>query len=167
MTEKNADPRADRSRRALLDAAIELLLENPGASLSDLATHAGVGRATLYRHFKSREELVHAAAVDALLVTDEVLQPIKDDADLTARQALEAGMRAIMPIADRFHFLLLLWNIAEGDKDAMKIYQRQLDDLSRLVDRGKRERSITDQLSTPWIVYLCNRSMGLCALEKY
>ena len=147
------DLRASRSRRALLDAAIELLLTNPGASLSDIAQHAGVGRATLYRHFESREALIRELALESLKMTDAVLQPIRD-AGLTARETLEQGLLAIMRVADRFHFLLFLWYFGDEDPELEAIYNRQLEDVYRLVERGKQEGSIDSALSSEWIVTL-------------
>ena len=53
-------PRADaqRSVDAILIAAREVLAENPSAGLDVVAARAGVHRATLYRHFATREALV-------------------------------------------------------------------------------------------------------------
>ena len=50
------------ARRAIVDAAIRLWAVNPGASLSEVALRAGVGRATLHRHFHGRDALVTAVA---------------------------------------------------------------------------------------------------------
>lgn len=44
----NMDLRAQRSRLALLDAGIDLLLTNPNASLSDVASYAGVGLSLIH-----------------------------------------------------------------------------------------------------------------------
>ena len=154
MSQKKRNPldrRISRSHRALLDGAIDLLMINPGASLTDIAQHAGVGRATLYRHFDSREALLRELAIESLNMTDDVLQPIRD-AGLNARETLEKGLAAIMQVADRFHFLLLLWNFDDGDTELMGIYQSQLDELSRLVEQGKQENSIDATLPTEWIV---------------
>jgi serine phosphatase RsbU (regulator of sigma subunit) len=45
----------------VLLAAVELLQSDPDASIEDVADAAGVSRATVYRHFRSRVELVEAA----------------------------------------------------------------------------------------------------------
>ncbi|MBF6171961.1 TetR/AcrR family transcriptional regulator [Nocardia blacklockiae] len=52
---------AQRNRERLLSAA-EAVLDDRGvhASLDDIAKAAGVGNATLYRHFSSREKLLEA-----------------------------------------------------------------------------------------------------------
>jgi TetR/AcrR family transcriptional regulator, mexCD-oprJ operon repressor len=48
----------DRTRRAILDAAARILARRPDSAMADIAEEAGVGRATLYRHFPTRESLI-------------------------------------------------------------------------------------------------------------
>lgn len=58
---------AQRNRRRLLDAAIELILEIGGEPSRDaIARRAGVGIATLYRHFPDRQTLLRAVVLDVL-----------------------------------------------------------------------------------------------------
>lgn len=58
---------ARKNRRRLLDAAADLILEIGGEPSRDaIAQRAGVGIATLYRHFPDRQSLLHAVAVDVL-----------------------------------------------------------------------------------------------------
>jgi AcrR family transcriptional regulator len=61
------DPRADR---AILGATLELMAEGGIASLrvDDVAARAGVGKATIYRRFATKDELITAAV--AGLVSD-------------------------------------------------------------------------------------------------
>jgi AcrR family transcriptional regulator len=72
--------RADAARNAaaLLVAARELFEEHgPDVALDDVARHAGVGNATLYRHFPTREDLLAAAyaeEADALCRRGEALR---------------------------------------------------------------------------------------------
>src|SRR4249919_1354171 len=58
-------PRSDAAHRAILDAARELLVQDGFASLrlEHVAARAGVGKATIYRRWRSKEEL----AFDLLL----------------------------------------------------------------------------------------------------
>jgi len=51
---------ARRSRRAILDAARELFAQRPDVPMVEIARRAGVGQATLYRHFPDRDLLVAA-----------------------------------------------------------------------------------------------------------
>ena len=57
---------ADRNRQAILRAARRLYGEWPGAPLSEVARRAGVGQATLYRHFPDRSTLIGTLAREAL-----------------------------------------------------------------------------------------------------
>jgi TetR/AcrR family transcriptional regulator, repressor for lfrA len=52
-----------RTRKAILDAAMTVLADNPAASLSDIATAAEVGRSTLHRYYPERIDLIRALAV--------------------------------------------------------------------------------------------------------
>lgn len=53
---------ADRTQTAILDAAARVLRRRPDAAMADIADEAGVGRATLYRYFPTRESLLHGVA---------------------------------------------------------------------------------------------------------
>jgi TetR/AcrR family transcriptional repressor of mexCD-oprJ operon len=52
----------DRIAAGILEAANVLLAERPDASMADIATASGVGRATLYRYFPSRDDLLAGIA---------------------------------------------------------------------------------------------------------
>src|SRR4051794_14085970 len=49
-----------RNREALLAAALDVLQQDPDAGMNEIADGAGLGRATLYRHFPTREDLLKA-----------------------------------------------------------------------------------------------------------
>jgi AcrR family transcriptional regulator len=53
---------AIRSRRAILEAARELYRDDAEASFAEIAHGAGVGQATVYRHFADRRALLMALA---------------------------------------------------------------------------------------------------------
>jgi AcrR family transcriptional regulator len=85
--ESKRGPRADASRNAarLLAAAREVLAEAGNeAALDVIARRAGVGNATLYRHFPTRADLlaaVYAAEVAALCQVDTDLLESADPLD--------------------------------------------------------------------------------------
>ena len=56
-------PRSERAEQAILDATLEAFAERgvEGVRLEDVAARAGVGKATLYRRWAGKEELLIAA----------------------------------------------------------------------------------------------------------
>ena len=52
----------ERTREVILDAAARVLGRRPDAAMADVADEAGVGRATLYRHFPTRDSLLRGVA---------------------------------------------------------------------------------------------------------
>lgn len=74
-TNGNRAPRADaeRNRLRILEHAAQLMSTDPDASMVQIAEASGVGRATLYRHFASREEVVAALREQAFSRAQHVI----------------------------------------------------------------------------------------------
>jgi AcrR family transcriptional regulator len=70
-------PRSEKRRKAILDAAIELLLARglEAVSMDELADHAGVSKATIYRWWPTKETL----ALDALYHEWDTFRPSLPD----------------------------------------------------------------------------------------
>ncbi|MFJ7262014.1 TetR/AcrR family transcriptional regulator [Streptomyces globosus] len=81
-------PRADavRNRERILTAAREVFVElGSGAPFDEVARRAGVGNATLYRHFPDRAELVHHVVLFVMgRVTAEVRNALAEEPDAFA-----------------------------------------------------------------------------------
>lgn len=56
---------AERSVRAILEAAEQVLSEDPGASMEQIGEAAGLARTTVHRRFANRQALMDALAVSA------------------------------------------------------------------------------------------------------
>jgi len=112
MTDKTATgaqrsigrPRDERADRSILRATLELMAENSAHDLrvDDVATRARVGKATIYRRYSSKDELI-TAAIAGLVSEISVPDTGRTRADLLAlmrgavevyRGSLEA---AVMP----------------------------------------------------------------------
>lgn len=75
-------PRADalRNRARILAAAADVFAEDgPDAALDDIAKRAGIGNATVYRHFADRSVLLHEVVLSVMTRT-------ADEAELAARE---------------------------------------------------------------------------------
>jgi AcrR family transcriptional regulator len=138
---------AERNVRAIIDAAIMLLAAEPDASMERVAQAAGVGRATVYRHFASREHLVRA-------IHDRALQDARD-AVLSSRptegpalEALERAITAILQVADRYR---LLRTIPREDSELRARAEEVGGPLISLAQRGQREGVLRGDCSPRWI----------------
>ncbi|GLP79092.1 TetR/AcrR family transcriptional regulator [Mycobacterium antarcticum] len=68
-----------RTRKAILDAAMVVLGDNPGASLGDIATAAEVGRSTLHRYFAERSDLLRALALHVHALSNAAIEHAEPD----------------------------------------------------------------------------------------
>ncbi|MBU0960529.1 MAG: TetR/AcrR family transcriptional regulator, partial [Proteobacteria bacterium] len=66
---------------------MHVLAKNPKASLNEIAEAAEVGRATLFRYFKSRKQLIHELVVEADKKLENATKPIVEK-NLNARDTL-------------------------------------------------------------------------------
>ena len=135
-------------KEAIIDAAIDTLARNPGASLSEIAARAGVGRASLHRHFSSRGDLVTAITLQCMdeidAATDEAVAGAR-----TARERLSRMLEAVIPLGDRYHFLA-----AEALDDAGLRSRHEADGewLGGLVDDLREEGVMATDVPRGWAV---------------
>jgi AcrR family transcriptional regulator len=93
---------AQRSREAILTAARELLTADADASFAEIAHVAGLGQATVYRHFADRQALLVALAertldgLEAQLASDPEEPPELEDLlrRIVAEQVRHPGLSA-------------------------------------------------------------------------
>src|SRR5690349_9892823 len=128
---------ADRSRAAILAAAVVLLDEQPDASLERIAEAAHVTRQTVYAHFTSRDVLLNAV-LDQL--TQETLEAI-DALELDEGPALDKLLRLINLSWRTFeqHPLLLHIPQTAGPDDR---HDPVTERFTRLIRRGQRAGEI-------------------------
>ena len=149
------------TRNAIIEAAIELLGINPGSSLAEIAIRAGVGRASVHRHFASREALVRVVSLRCM---DELEAAVRSSvtSSMDARQRLTAMLDVVIPIGDRFHFL---GGVVVDDTDVARRYQAELLWLETLAQDLKTEQLIGADLPTSWVVANINAQIWLAWSE--
>jgi AcrR family transcriptional regulator len=136
---------ADRNREAILEAAIHVLAAQPEAGVGEVAAAAGVGRATVYRHFASREELIDALREHARKEAHERFAAARlDEGDPVA--ALERMVRAMLALGDRYRVIFPPEQHDERPKELL------LRPLGRLIVRAQAEGVIDPQLPPAWVI---------------
>lgn len=140
---------AERNRQGLLEAASGALALNPDASLNEIAHLAGLTRATLYRHFGSRENLVAVLRKDALACAHEVIASARID-EGTAEEALRRVVSGILSFGERFRPLLM--EGAARDQEFLRQREAAFAPVAAIVVRGQQSGAIRGDISPQWVL---------------
>lgn len=149
-SQRSRAPRADalRNRRAIADAAMIVLAERPGASMGEIASACELGRATLYRHFANRQELVEEIQTQALEAGAEALEAAAlEEGD--PLEALRRAIAALVGVGNRYRLL------AQEPSVDPRVLQRQAAVAGRLValvQRGQRQGALRGDVEASWVV---------------
>lgn len=141
--------RADARRNVvrIIDVATNLLAENPAASIAEIAAASGLVRATLYRHFPTREDLLRAILRRALAGAGDAIEA----AELERGPAPDAIVRLIeglLEVGNRFRII-----VAQPVHDPEAIERATVigAPIVELVVRGQREGDLRPDLSPQWL----------------
>lgn len=135
---------ARRNRQRLINAATELILEIGGEPARDaVAQRAGVGIATLYRHFPDQQTLLRAVAIDVLdrtIVAGEAALVDSEDSAIALRRYLHAAIDIGLGAVSIVHPLLDDVEWPEQRAAAQNL-------LERLVDSALRDKAIPSDIA--------------------
>ena len=143
--------RADARRNiaAILDAATGCLARDPETSIADIAAAAGVGRITLYGHFKTRAELVDAVLARTIEQADAILEHTDtggDPADALARLVASSWQ-----IVHQFRNILLAAHRELPAERIRGVHDPILRRVQSLIDRGQRAGAFRTDLPMQWL----------------
>jgi AcrR family transcriptional regulator len=133
-------PRSEKAHRAILDAARELIEAEGfgGLRLEHVAARAGVGKATVYRHFSTKESLALVLLMD-LASPHIAVEDVGDTrAELVATVTKPIGALTGSPFGPVVRALLseIAINPALGDPFRRSVVQARRDEIARIVRRG-------------------------------
>lgn len=170
--------RADARRnyeRLITTARTAFMEHGTGASLDDIAKRAGVGSGTLYRHFPTRDALLHAVLrdrIDGLLAhADELLAEPAPDTDtdteaLNAEDALGRWLRTYLTgaAAPRGTSTVIIEAMsAEWTHTGLGAAAAAIcDALGRLLDRAQRAGAIRPEVGPRDLLRITN-AIGVAA----
>ncbi len=138
-------PTQDRTRRAILLAAIRVLGSNRRASMREIGEAAEVARSTVHRYFADRPAL--EAAVGSFV--EEEYAQIAEDARPREGTGLEALMRLATELFDRLD-ILGWWFLMPEDEQALEDLEED-EVVAALVERGHADHSIDPVLPGAWV----------------
>jgi AcrR family transcriptional regulator len=148
---------ARRNYEALLVAAEELFTAHgPSVSLDEIARRAGVGNATLYRHFPDRRDLLVAVCVgevEALCAFGEELRAVSD-----AGQALTRWLRAYIDHVSAKHGLAAAFATGRrDDSELVAACQSAVGAVgTSLLRRAQNDGAVRNDVNLPDVITLVN-----------
>ena len=139
---------AERNLARIIESATTLLAVNPGASMADIAEASGLVRATLYRHFPTRDDLIkamYAAALDDALTAILSVDPEQGK----ATDAIARMVDALLVVGDRYRIL------SEERRGYPELRDKEESvgaPMIALVERGQQSGELRDDMPLRWIV---------------
>ncbi len=156
LSKQSAEPsptlRADAARNVerILKTAARVLANDRGAGMADVAAAAGLARATLYRHFPTRDDLVAAIRAQAYDEAGDAIAACRLD-EGPASDALLRLIEALVAVSDRYRFLQ---NEADGEPDGAprsKREDRLREPVLAMIQRGQASGEFARELPSRWV----------------
>lgn len=151
FSEKPGRADARRNAERILDATAELLAIDPGVGLEQVATRAGVSRATLYHHFAGRDALLDALTARSVLEVTAAVEAARPD-EGSAVEATERVLRAAWQVMGRYRGLVIV-NPRRLDRAELRArLEPALGPIRRLIVRGQRSGEVDPELPAEWLI---------------
>jgi AcrR family transcriptional regulator len=139
---------AERNLRRIIEAATALLAINRDASMAEIAEASGLVRATLYRHFPTRDDLlreIYSAALEDALEAIVAVDPDRGRVTDSIARVVEA----LLVVGDRYRIL------SEERRGYPELREQEESvgvPLIALVERGRQNGEVRDDLPLRWQV---------------
>jgi TetR/AcrR family transcriptional repressor of mexCD-oprJ operon len=147
-------------RDHVLRSAAALLTRRATATMDEVAKAAGIGRATLHRHFAGRDALVRALESLGIQETESALDAARLD-EGPAEDALRRFVGAVEPAAGLLAFLVTENQLFEGEVHAG--WSRIDGRISALFRRGQERGEFRIDLPPAWLTEALYGLIGACA----
>ncbi|WP_243855011.1 TetR/AcrR family transcriptional regulator [Halalkalibacterium halodurans] len=150
MDRRSKAPTKEARFKAILDAATEVLVEKPTASMNEIAEYAGVGVATLHRYVENREKLMVYLGYRAIQAVSETIEgiPLNEEND---ENYISKLVEALIPLGDKVYFL---------GHDASVYYNKELEEADEklrapvrcVIQRLQKKGFFIQSVNSEWIL---------------
>lgn len=141
----------DVKKQKWIEVSTTFLASKHNASLSEIAAHIGIGRATLQRYFPKREDLLREIAADAILKTNAASTHLHSQ-NLSIQEHLLQLFEVLIPLGDRYHFLSSYPDLMQFE-EIREGYEQQIHNLHAFVHRLKEAKMVSLDVPNAWVVY--------------
>ena len=136
----------------IIAQAIACLAKNSNAGLDEIARAARVGRATLYRYFRSRADLICAIKMRAGVQLHGVVEPVMAEA-LPAREKLMRIITRLVPLGSSLNVSVYFnYPLKEEDPRVLEMYLQHKKHAKQLCLDLKKEGAISRELPVSWLI---------------
>tara|TARA_R110002050_G_scaffold296248_1_gene455999 strand:- start:571 stop:1200 length:630 start_codon:yes stop_codon:yes gene_type:complete len=150
---KFKDARLEKSNASILDAALVAFAENPDTTFTEISKIAGVGRATLYRMYATRESLIEALLLKCLDKLDVEMSKAESNS-LSLKHFFELFFITIINLENEYKLMLKL-DLEKCSSEAVrKRCSKQEQEMEELVESAKHEGLIDKNTPTKWVIHL-------------
>jgi len=142
---------ARRNAHRILDATAELLATDPAVSLEQVATRAGVSRATVYHHFSGRDALLDALTERSIVEVTAAVRSARPG-EGPAVEALDRVLRAAWQVVGRYRGLVLVNPRRLPRSELRRRLGPALAPIRSLLRRGRRSGEFDPELPVEWTI---------------
>ena len=144
--------RADAARnvRRILETATRVLADDQGAGMAEVAAAAGLARATLYRHFPTRSDLVDAIRAQAYDDAGAAIVASRLE-EGSASEALERLVEGLIAVGDRYRILQNEAETAAGGAASRKREEELSQPVLAVIRRGQESGELSPDVPPRWV----------------
>lgn len=141
------------TRNRIIKQAIACIAQNSNAGMDDIARSAGIGRATLFRHFKSRADLLTELKLSASEQLMAAVGPVLESR-LSARDKLVKVAGLLVPLGASLNVTSYLNKSIKQEQDerVMAGYEAHMAYVRQLCLDLKAEGVLTGDAPLVWLV---------------
>lgn len=148
------------ARDSIVEAAVALYSQNPKASLEEVAAMAGVSRATLFRQFANRDDLVRAAGMHSLAELEKLLSA-SDKPRGNARTRLLRLLEVLVPSGQKLRFVFASGDML-GDAALKKASERLDRHIAPVIAAAVRAGLLTEDVKNAWFAEAFDALLFAC-----
>ncbi|MEV1007941.1 helix-turn-helix domain-containing protein [Streptomyces sp. NPDC049881] len=139
---------AERSVRAVLEAAERVLAEDPGASMEQIAAAAGVARTTIHRRFANRQALIEALASSA---ARQLVQAVEDGRPDTAPPLVAMHRITANVLQVKSAWAFALEQSADAGGEAAALHEAIARRCVAVLERARADKLIDEAADLDWV----------------
>jgi AcrR family transcriptional regulator len=149
-TARRAD--AERNIATIIATGLDLFSRPGEVSMADVAKAAGLGRVTLYAHFPTRADLLHALVQHAIAQAEHAMDAEPADPGEPADQALTRLLTAAWQVLDRYRRLRAHALTQLGPDQLDRQHDPIRHRLEKIISLGREQHRLRTDLPLDWMV---------------